>query len=369
MFKPLNLIRTICLLIVLLGIGISWVYTERSSWVNAVDWHATKWYERSLGQELKGLKPRAYKGEEASRVARLDEIRRYCEGDVQGERRFAPWRIATELQVEALISAGDFDVALPVLESALRKNPRNLAFVFGYIEALIQVGESDGLLLAEDLILEWQRKIPSHPEIWSLRVLLESHKGDANAVAEVLRDRLPGTLGALRTRWQMFLFPEGKGKIVKSEPVDFRVPDESGRFVLDYVFTNPPKEIKMFRLDPPGYYPQRLVDLRVQLWVGDAEVPSELTSKWTGMSEASELPGGSLAVQIHQDPRLRMKLKGGGHAEAEVTVRVSGQLVPLLNLSAREALADPKFRSQVCALAGEAAVDLVSPLVTPGGTQ
>lgn len=363
MFKPLNLIRSFCLLIVLMGIGVSWVYTMHSPWIYAIDWHATKWYEQSMGQELEGLKPRVYQGDESSRIERLDEIRRYCEDDIQGERRFAPWRIATELQMQALIEDRRLEEALTLLEGAVQKNPRNLTFVFAYVEVLIKVGNSKGLLVADELLLEWQRKIPSHPEIWSLRILLESHNGDARAVADVLQNQLPRTIGALRTRWQMFLFPMGKGKVVKSEPVNFIESDEAGKFVLEYEFVNTPKDIKMFRLDPPGYYPQRLIGLKVQLWVGDMEVSSDLTSKWSGLSEASILPDGSIGVKIHEDPRLRMKLIGGLSANSGLTVKVTGQLSPLLNLSARTALSEPKFRNLVSSIVGEAAVDLASPLV------
>ncbi|MDF1838071.1 MAG: tetratricopeptide repeat protein [Planctomycetota bacterium] len=364
MFKPLNLIRSFCLLVVLLGVGISWVYAKQSGWIYAVDWHITKWHERSLGSELKGLKAKGYKGDEAERVARLDEIRVMCEGDVQGERLFDPWRIATELQVEALLNSGKLAEAREILEGALSKNPRNLSFVFSYLHVLISAGSSADLTLAESMLEEWQRKIPSHPEIWSLTVLLKAHQADAEGVAQVLRDRLPGTIDALRSRWQMFLFPEGKGKVVKSVPIDFLAAEENGAFELEHEFVTPPKTIKLFRLDPPGYHPQRLIDFKVQMWVGDTEVDSELTAKWKGLSEASYLADGSIAVRIHEDPRLRMLLKGGVSTDAALKVRVTGHLAPLLNLSAREALSDPQFRNQVLKWVDEPIVDLVSPLVS-----
>ncbi len=368
----LRLLRIICLLLSILGFAAYYVWTEQSSWVNAFDWHVTKLVERGYPKRLKELKKKMSKRDVEVSLREIDELRNAC-GDVQfADRHFLPWRGAVELMSETLAGLGRYSELILLMEDATRRDPTNIPFSLRYATALIMEGGAKNMEKAAEELEHWKNKIPTYPDLIGTRLLLLAKQGVVKDLAEALVSELPRGKPYLLHGWQVFLFPQGEGEIVKSPLMAVETLPETGRVAIDYTFRSTPSKLFQLRLDAPIFVSGCISNSEVQLWQDDVELEQEQPWKWTGFVTVEPLSETAFAILPSKDPRMRMRFPKALPVSGVVRLRVEFDLDPVASPELRQTLAEPNFRDSVRAalreLDPELDLDLFSPL-PKGATQ
>ncbi len=366
----LNLVRVVCILLTLGAVATAWIWEYRPKLITAFDWHSKKLYERGYEAEIKEIRGALATDENVEEnLARLDEIRKKCEHTRFGDRLFVPWRAAVEVQTEKLVDLGKYEETVTILQGAVEKDPTHVPLHMRYAGALCMVGGPENFQRAKALIDGWARKLPTHPDVRAVQMLQQALARDVEGLADVLSKHLYSTMPFLTRGWQVYLFPQGDGKVVRSPLENLVGPGPDGRYVMEYVFPKAPERLFQLRLDGPLYTRCRLSNIDVTLLMNGEPVEGCESWEWTSTVAVDPMPDGSFLMQSDRDARMRMRFPKSLPAKAPVTLRVVFQLDPVLPSEIRTVLAEPDFRRDLeqalQRLGWTQSLDVVSPLPIP----
>ena len=344
-----NFLRITCLLLAMLGLAAAWIWEERSPWVSAFDYHATKFAGRKYPERLGHIKAGLSERDMADSLRELDGLRKDC-GDVDYDSRHFPvWRDTVGLLTEKLEGLGRYDEILPILEDAVKRDPTNIPLHMRYASSLAMVGGASNLKLAEQVTDAWKFKIPTYPDWVNACLLRLVKEGDAKNLAHTLAVDLKRSRAFLMSGWQLYLFPQGEGVLAKSPLSPLAELGGKGGVVLEHTFESSPSDLGQLRLDAPIFITARMSELSVRMWIEEKAVDQGAGWSWSSPVAIERLPGGSFAIQASEDPRLHMRFQEPLSAGGRVRVRVEFVLDPIASQRLRALLAEPGLREQVIA--------------------
>ncbi len=324
-----------------------WVWEERSHWVNSVDYHVTKLAKRDFPARLASIKTEMGKRDLDSSLAELSQLLKDI-GDVQPESRHFPyWRGAMELMTGGLERVGRYGEILPLLDGVSRKDATNIPLQLRLAKALAMVGGPENLARSKRVTDAWKPKISTYPGLVNVRLLRMAQEKNAELLAQTLAGDMQASRAYLRKSWQIYLFCNGEGGILKSPLATVEETNKGGRVTLDCTFENVPGSLKQLRLDAPAFVTGRLFDSSIRIWVDGELVDQGEGWRWASPVGIERLSAREFGLLYGEDPRLHLNFPDFLPLGGVVRVQVEFGLEPMASRDLREFMGSSALRSEV----------------------
>ena len=346
----LRLFRWLSFLLALAAGATAWVWSAHPEWVGSAEWHWLDRYKGDAALRIGEIKKAHYLGDFATHLDEVRSLREQYSDSKYGDRFFAVWRAAAELESQALMALERPEEALPWLEKATRKDEFSVPLATRYLDAKAMVAPSapisgeEALPFDQALMRDWYHRLPYHPHVVASQHLRWLLTKDWESWASALPNDIAEQARYLKRDWQAFLFLEGDGGILSSPLKDLKGPDAAGRYRFVHRYADVPASMTRVRLDPPSTLPMWLEGLSMQVRSGpDAEVvwqqdiPNHLDAVWA--------QDGRWIVEDSPDQKLTYRVEGAIPVEGPVEVEVTFAMGPILGESLRKALQDPQARA------------------------